>query len=63
MPKGHHPRLQNCPANGLGPPSEPKREVLFIDFQFRKTKPELQVLCYSLSIIIIIVVIIIIIKK
>lgn len=47
----------------FGPLSEPKREALFIYFQFRKTKPELQVLCYSLSTIIIIAVIIIIIKK
>lgn len=63
VPKGHHPRLQNCLANGLGPLSEPKREVLFIYFQFWKTKPELQLLCYSLSIIIIIIVVIIIFIK
>lgn len=65
VPKGHHPRLQNSLANGLAPLREPKGEALFIYFQFRKTKPELQVLCYSLSLIIIIIVtavIIIIIK-
>lgn len=42
------------------PLNEPKGEVLLIYFQFRKTKPELQVLGYSLSMIIIVAIIIII---
>lgn len=57
------PGCKNNLANGLGPLSEPKGEILFIYFQFRKTKPELQVLCYSLSMIIITVVVIIIKNK
>lgn len=61
VPKGHHPRLQNSLANSLGPLRQLKGEVLCIYLQFRKTKPELQVLCHSLSMIIIIVIIIIII--